>query len=125
MGEKFHFGHNGNAEMAGDQPCDDLIFIHFAGDLRLHTHGIEQAVHHASEAGTFGEIQIRILQRLLQIHAVLHGEGMILRDDEHEPLPGDGKGNQSVIFRPVSGGRAENHIKTACGQAFQKRMAHS
>ena len=48
-----------------------------------------------------------------------------LRDDEHEPLPGDGKGNQTVVFRPGSGGRAENHIKTACGQAFQKSMAHS
>ena len=125
MREKLHLRHNGNAEMAGDQTCNNLIFIHLASDLRLHAYGIEQAVHHASEAGTFGEIQVRIFQRLFQIHAVLHGEGMILRDDEDEPLPGDGKGNQTVISRPVSGSRAENHIKMACGQTLPKSLAHS
>ena len=48
MGEKLHFGYDGNSEMTGDEPCDDLIFIHLAGDFRFPSHGLEQTIHHTS-----------------------------------------------------------------------------
>lgn len=115
--EKRVIRQNGNAEPGGYQPGDHGILLSFHDNAGGGVDGAEQGINTFAQAAAGGKADLWVGQSILQGNAVLRGERVPLRRDDHK---GSAPERDRFKFGRVAGVGGESEIQPSFLHGFEQ-----